>query len=532
VLVRVILFTLIIGGTVVVNLAWGTPEALGGPYVTFLFVFIASLYLLNIGYALLQRFLVQLARLAMLQVGADLLVSAVLVHFTGGGDSAFVLFFLLSPIAAAVTLHRRAAVLTAAAGTVVLALVLFLGYAQVLPTLPGQAHLPWSVKPGALVQTVLINGAAMFAVALLAGFLAEQLRFAAERVEVQQAFIDDLAALNADIIRCLTSGLITVGEGGLVLTMNHAAVEILGLPSGPKSGQRLADLSPHLAAVVAEKQEAHRAEVTVPRRDSAQVLGVSVSLLTDHQNEARGRIVNFQDLTAMRRMEERIKRSEHLASLGRIAAGIAHEIRNPLASISGSLELLRTAQGLDAEDRKLMEIALREIERLNGLITDFLDYARPRPPRLEPIDLGQEIHVLAGAIAGLMTGETAPTVHVAEARPGLWVQADRDQLSGLLWNMLRNSAEAGEQRRVEIRVGEHDDAHLFLAVSDRGAGIDPEQLPHIFEPFFTTKEKGTGLGLATVHRIVQDHGGTIEVSSAAGQGTTFTISLPRCPAPS
>ena len=173
-----------------------------------------------------------------------------------------------------------------------------------------------------------------------------------------------------------------------------------------------------------------------------------------------------------------------------------------------------------------MEIALREIERLNGLITDFLEYARPRAPSLELLDLGEELTVLAGTIAGLMAGADAPAVKIVESESGLWVRADRDHLSGVLWNLVRNAREAGEVHQVDLAVGRQTDGQIFLAVSDRAEGIATEHLPRIFEPFFTRKEKGTGLGLATVQRIVQEHGGTIDVRSTVGRGTTFTILLP------
>ncbi len=334
--VRVILFTLILGGTVALNVAWGTPEELGSTYVTFLFVFIASIYVLNIFYAILQRFIRNLPVLAMFQVGGDLLISAVLIHFTGGLDSAFILFFLLSPIAAAVTLHRRAALFTALAGSLVLALLFFLEHAHWLPLLPGQIPMSYSVNPGHFGRSLLINSAAMFAVAVLAGYLAEQLRSVSEKIEAQQTFINDLAALNADIIRCLTSGLITLDTEGRILTLNLAAAEILALPYFHSAGKMLIDLVPELAQVIAKAEEIRRAEVTLKRNQTLVRLGISVSRLADHRNETQGRIINFQDLTTYRQMEEKIQRSEHLASLGRMAAGIAHEICNPLASISGS----------------------------------------------------------------------------------------------------------------------------------------------------------------------------------------------------
>ena len=525
-LVRVILFTLILGGTVVLNLVWGTPEELGGPYVTFLFVFIAAIYVLNITYGLMLRWVTSLRGLAVAQLAGDLLTSAILVHFTGGADSAFVLFFLLTPIAAAVALSRKTAMLMAAAAALVFILVALLGFARWLPPLPGQVQLPYEITAGALGRSLLINSSAMVAVAVLAGYLAEQLRFAAERVEVQQAHIDDLATLNIDIIRCLTSGLITVSNEGRVIAINRAAGEILGLPHSQAVGRQLGSFCPELAAAANDPAGERRIEVEIQRGRDTHLLGTSVSPLTDHLNRIRGRIINFQDLTQIRRMEQTVKRSEHLASLGRMAAAIAHEIRNPLASISGSLELLQAEEGARQDNPKLMEIALREIERLNQLITSFLDYARPAPPQLVLLDLGLELPMLAEGMTDLPPDGQTPEV-VVETEPELWVRADRDRLRAILWNLVRNAWEAGERDQITIRATSGAQAHVVLEVVDHANGIPDSDLDHIFEPFFTTKEKGTGLGLATVHRMVQDNNGTIRVKSKLGEGTSFIVTLPR-----
>ncbi len=522
-LVRVILFTLILGGTVAVNLFWGNPEDLGGPYITFLFIFIASLYVLNIIYAVLFRLFSDLTKLAYIQLGGDLLVAGILVNFSGGADSVFVLLFMFSPIAAAVTLSRRAAVVTAGVGTAMLVAVIFLGYARLLPILPGQPRLPWEAMRSAIGTGLLINGAAMFAVAFLSGYLAEQLRAAARTMEVQQAQIYDLAALNADIIRSLTSGLITVGEEGRILALNKTASRILGVPQEEQRWKHLEDLSTELAAFVAEVKDAHRGEVQMGGEPDRMLLYCSVSPLNDHHNLVRGRVINFQDITAQRRMEKRVKRTEHMASLGRMAAGIAHEIRNPLASISGSLEMLHTGTGMDGEDKKLMGIALKEIDRLDGLISELLEYARPHPLNLTRVDLGDEIHFLAGHLSELMS--KSPSVVVEESSEGLWISADRDQLKGMLWNLVRNAREAGERERVTISVGRTED-HVYMTIEDNAAGIPQEKLLHIFEPFFTTKDEGTGLGLAAVHRIVQAHNGTIEVNSSEDIGTTVRVVFP------
>ena len=523
-LVRVILFTLILGGTVAVNLFWGNPEDLGGPYITFLFIFIASLYVLNIVYAVLFRAFSDLTKLAYIQLGGDLLVAGILVNFSGGADSVFVLLFMFSPIAAAVTLSRRAAVVTAGVGTALFVAVIFLGYARLLPVLPGQPRLPWEAMRSAIGTGLLINGAAMFAVAFLSGYLAEQLRAAARTMEVQQAQIYDLAALNADIIRSLTSGLITIGEEGRILALNKTASRILCVPQEEQRWKHLEDLSTDLADFVAQAEDAHRGEVRFNGGSGHILLYCSVSPLNDHHNLVRGQVINFQDITAQRRMEKRIKRTEHLASLGRMAAGIAHEIRNPLASISGSLEMLHSGADMEAEDKKLMGIALKEIDRLDGLISELLEYARPHPLNLARLDLGDEIHFLSGHLSELMS--KSPSVVVEESQEGLWINADRDQIKGMLWNLVRNAHEAGEKDRVTISVGRLEEDQIYLTVEDNAAGIPQEKLTHIFEPFFTTKDAGTGLGLAAVHRIVQAHSGTIEVNSSEDIGTTVRVVFP------
>ncbi len=523
-LVRVILFTLILGGTVAVNLFWGTPENLGGPYITFLFIFIASLYTLNIIYAVLFRAFKDLTKLAYLQLGGDLLVAGILVNFSGGADSVFVLLFMFSPIAAAVTLSRRAAVVTAGVGTAVLVAVIFLGYARLLPVLPGQPRLPWEAMRSAIGTGLLINGAAMFAVAFLSGYLAEQLRAAARTMEEQQAQIYDLATLNADIIRSLTSGLITIGEEGRILALNKTAASILGVSQDEQRWKHLEDLSQELAEFVAQGEDAHRGEVRLGEGKQSVLLFSSVAPLNDHHNLVRGRVINFQDITTQRRMEKRIKRSEHMASLGRMAAGIAHEIRNPLASISGSLEMLHTGTDLVAEDKKLMGIALKEIDRLDRLISELLEYARPNPLDLVRLDLCEEIHFLADQLSELMS--KSPSVVVGKSERGLWINADLDQLKGMLWNLVRNSREAGEREQVTISVGRTEHNQVFMSLEDNACGIPQDLLPHIFEPFYTTKDEGTGLGLAAVHRIVQAHKGTIEVNSSDDIGTTVRVVFP------
>ena len=224
-----------------------------------------------------------------------------------------------------------------------------------------------------------------------------------------------------------------------------------------------------------------------------------------------------------------MKRAERLAAIGRLAAGIAHEIRNPLASVSGSLELLQTAAEASPEDRRLLEIAMREVERLNGLVTNLLGYARPRDPQPLRFDLGELVQeVIAACQRDPVFAEVRFETELGEQ--GWTVHADPDQLRQVLWNLLRNGAEAmpsGGRLRVGLsEAGPQPGSGTRLSVADTGQGMDPDTQEQIFEPFYSTKDKGTGLGLATVYRIILDHGGQIEADSVPGEGTTITVWLP------
>ncbi|MCU1277394.1 MAG: multi-sensor signal transduction histidine kinase, partial [bacterium] len=449
------------------------------------------------------------------QVGSDLVLTTLLVHLTGGADSAFAFMYILVVVGAAFVLGRLA--LVAAAAAVLFYVVDGVGFS--------------SLPLRTLIRSLAVNAVAFAATGALATRLAAELTRAGEHIASQGIKLRDLAALHEDVIRGLTSGLVTVGRDGRILTFNTAAAEIIGRSATDAVGRPLVEIMPGLAALQASVADAallRRGEVmqAVDGGREQRTLGVSLSPLVDSDGRTVGRIVNFQDLTELRRMEAAMQRTERLAAVGRLAAGIAHEIRNPLAAISGSIELLsQTMQGDGAkENKELMTIVIREVDRLNGLITELLEFARPRSLETERLDVAATMAEMLKVFENdKRLGEVPVELSADES---VFVDADPAQLRQVVWNLLRNAAEAapGQTIAVEVRA----DAELVsLTVRDRGPGISPEDRSHVFEPFFSTKEGGTGLGLATVHRIVEEHKGTVELDCPSDGGTAVTINLRR-----
>jgi len=526
---RVAMATLLLGTVVVTALGNGGVDSLSGPFARFGFGMLFATYLASVGYGIAFRRVKNLIRFAYLQITGDLVLATLLIHATGGGQSPFFFLYFLDVVAVALLAQRRGAAVAAGASAVLMAAVSIAGYWRLLPLVPGQSWLPWEVSRDDLVMRLALNGLALGAVGVLATHLARQTRQAGERLTRHERYAGDLATLHENTIRSMTSGLVTLDLEGRVTSINEAGSEILGVSRAHLIGEPLEVHLPQLALLLLEagpQGTVRRAEITALRDDGAvRNLGISAAPLADHTGGVIGRVIHFQDLTELRRMQLEVERAERLASIGRLAAGIAHEIRNPLASISGSIEMLKTTPGADADSRQLMDIAVREVDRLNRLITDLLDYARPHKEERRRLDIGEH----AGEIVRAFEQERREKITVAAELPaGVMVEAAPGQLRQVLWNLIRNAADAMSTSgggEIAIHLGT-DGPRAALAIRDQGPGIPPDRLDRLFEPFYSTKAGGTGLGLATVARIVADHGGTIDVSSDPGRGATFTVRLP------
>ncbi len=538
-LLRITIVTLLLAASAFIVVRAEVPDDLGRVEQT-LYAVIIGTYLASLGYLLvLRRSPKWHTLLAYAQVTGDVVIAGCLVYLTGGAESVIVFMFPLTVVSAAVLLYRPGAIyasLLSAAGVILVVSGLNSG---LLPP-PAPALAPAQLATPRLAFTLFAHVSAIVLTASLSSYLAEQLRRTGERLTARELDYEALALLHENIVRSISSGLCSADRFGRITFLNRAAEEITGLALGQVRGEPLERHFPSLQGLLHRrelageapqgKELAGRFEVdhTTPRGERRR-LGLTVSPLVDGDGSRQGFVLTFQDLTSIRAMEEAVKRSERLAAVGAMAAGLAHELRNPLASMGGSIQLLATGKAFSDDERQLMRIVLREADRLNVLITDFLQFARPSPPQMAPMEMGG---LLNETLALFRNDPKRREVEVqAKIAEGLWMEGDSNQLRQVAWNLLANAAESMENGgtvRVEaLRSG----GEIRVRFIDSGAGVEPEQLPHIFDPFFTTKERGTGLGLATVHGIVDGHRGRIEVTSAPGEGSTFTLVLPAREAP-
>jgi two-component system sensor histidine kinase PilS (NtrC family) len=507
-LFRVIAVTVLLGGTAVVTYElWAEGKE---PTLAPLYGVVIATYAASMALSFALRLRVRPSAVAWAQVGVDVGLAAALVAVTGRAESVFVFMFLLAVVNAAIVLFRRGAVVAAALGLA--------GYLLVTLALPG-SHL-------LRIPTVFVHGSAFFLVAALASYLAEQLRATGERLAERESDLAAITGLHESIVQSMTSGLVTLDGRGTVTYLNPAGEHMAGVTLAAARGRPAAGFIP------AFEQTTGRGEVEhVTPRGERLLLGYSTFPLVGADAAPLGTAIIFQDLTRLRAMEEAVRRSARLADLGGVAAGLAHELRNPLASISGAVELLRSGAPVAEDDRRLMDIVLKEADRLNELVTGFLQFARPAPPKRTRVDLAS---VLDETLSVFTHDPAAARLRLERDLHAASVDCDAGQMRQVLWNLLLNSAQAltdvrrgdGRSGRILVGCAPSSNGGATFSVEDDGPGIAPAERERVFLPFHTTKERGTGLGLATVHRIVDAHGGQVIVSSARWGGACFTVCLP------
>ena len=459
----------------------------------------------------------------------DIVLITAIVAATGGGRSIFAFLYVLSVTGACVLLSRTGGLAMAGVASVLYAGVVL-----------GRTVLPTSVffeSPGETsaleLLTMFLNAGTFLIVAIVAGGLAEQFRATSQELETQRKDLRDLQAYKDLVFQSVGTGLIALDRDHRITAFNGAAEEITGRSAPETIGRPWTAIFgdavplPEIEAVIGGSPRAStRHEALLRRPDGTAVpVRLTFSALRSGEGARLGLIGACDDLSAIRAMEARMRQADRLATLGRMAANIAHEIRNPLASLTGAIEVLTSSAAASDAQERLSQIVLRESERLNQIITNFLEYARPAPLALEMVDVAD---VLEGVLFLLEHRAASGGLKIVRAfsAPLVW-RVDPQRFRQVLWNLCLNAVEAmpegGELRVGATAVPGHK---LEVSVADSGHGIAPDDLAHIFEPFFSTKPGGTGLGLSLVHRFVQEHGGDVDVRSTPGLGTMFTVTLP------
>jgi two-component system sensor histidine kinase PilS (NtrC family) len=486
---------------------------------------------LTIVYAILFRVSKNIRMQARVQLAIDVALVTWLVWDSDVIQSPYIALYIVIIAISSLFLGQREAVITSVGCAVA-----FTACSLALTGVVGQGHSSRLIN-GSLSQTVQWVGLfdiAFLVVGLLSGRLADRQSRSDVRLQAARKSLATLRALHERIVASIRSGLVTTDLEGRIYTFNAAAREITGYTEEAIRGQDASILFGDMKDHVAESLRAVQTGSTSPRFETSCLtsegmrlrLGYSISPLSSETGETTGMVITFQDLTQVRSLEETSRRQDRLAAIGRMAASIAHEIRNPLAAMRGSIQMLRSEVENDSSQAQLMEIILRESDRLNQIITDFLSYARPRSLVQARVDVGDLLNQTFALMRHSPEITSNQTVKAEVPEEPTYANADEGQLKQVFWNLARNALQAmpqGGTLLATLEKNSHD--RLRIAFTDTGRGMSPDQVEHLFEPFSSTTG-GTGLGPSIVYQIIRDHGGTINVSCREGQGTTITVELP------
>ena len=469
----------------------------------------------------------------MIQIAGDLIVETLLVYFTGGLDSPFSFLYLVSVITASMLLYRRGGLLAAAGASIGYGALVDLMYYGVLPMPEQSLFLPTLWSASRLYINMGANFAGFYATALLTSFLSEKLKRASAELDANRQNLAELRALNQNVIESIPSGLITITPQSIASFVNPAGsaileaqpLDILGRPVtdiGFFTQQEWADAREQLDQGRVVRSELHDAEIAGHRRS----IGFAVSPLTTLEGMSAGYTLIFQDLTEMKKLEAELRLKDRMAAVGELSAGIAHEIRNPLAAIAGSVQILKGSKSLSSQEQRLMSIVLKESERLNKSISDFLRFVRPQEKKPISFDVAASLSETLDLLANSSELNERHAIQKEIAPPSFPLTGDADLIRQVFWNIARNAMQAMPNGGVLTVRTQVDNGSYKIVFADSGRGMSHADIQRLFQPFRTNFPSGTGLGMAISYRIVQEHGGRIEVASTEGVGTAITVALP------
>jgi two-component system sensor histidine kinase PilS (NtrC family) len=461
---------------------------------------------------------------AMLQVLSDLGMVTLVVHVTGGVDSELNFLYPLVIIVACMLLPRIWGYLSAALAFILYGTILELDFYGVIPSF-SSTH----PKLKVLQVVIFVNLFAYFAIAYLAGLLVAKLRQVDVQLKDASGALENLQALHENIVQSMSEGVITTGLDGRITLVNRAAQHLLEISEAELRGRAVSDLFqdplPHFGMGRGDGE----VRFIAPGSGFRKTFRVMVSALNVNEPADKGFVYTFDDLTEIRRLEREVRMQDRLAAVGRLAAAIAHEIRNPLTSIAGSVSMLSDAPTLSGEERHLLDIVQRESQRLNGIITDFLAYSRGKQYRFERANLVPLMEDTLTLLENRLAAEGSRiTVQRNIPQAEACALADGDKLKQVFWNICENALRAMKKTGGRLTVGLVERGPDWeMSFADTGPGISPQQTEKLFEPFQSNFEGGTGLGLAIVYQIMQAHEGKVWARSELGKGTTFVLRLRR-----
>jgi len=530
---RIIIITLFLAITIFIDIR-KQAFTISQITINFFYFIAASVYLFSVIYILLFKFVKELKHNIYLQIAIDITIVTSLIFMSGNTQIDYSLFYTLIIIYSVIFLGRRGGMIVATISSIFYSLLLYFEFYKLMP-LVSLVKPDYEITFADALTNVLVRIISFYVLAFLTSFVVEQEKKAVSLLEEKESAFNQLDLLFRSIVESVDTGVMTIDLKGRIKTFNRASEEITGFKFRAIENNLLGNIIPELAPLL-EKEKTpepirNRMAVEIKGEKGNHIhLGCSISPLKDRNEKQIGNIIIFQDLTEIKQMEESLEKSRKLALLGEMAAGIAHEMRNPLAAISGSIELLKEKLEFEGTDKRLMGIILRGKDQLENFVRDFLSLARPIPVKREFVDLGEVIgEVLEQIKVNKVWNDKIQINKVLSDTAKVF--ANREQVRQVINNLVLNAVQAMEEGGVlsiETKYDQPDDKkkYIKIIVSDTGCGIKESDLNKIFETFFTNKEKGIGLGLPIVNHIIEGYNGKIKIDSEVDKGTTCLVWLP------
>jgi two-component system sensor histidine kinase PilS (NtrC family) len=498
---------------------------------------IALIYFLTFIYIIAFKYIKNLFKFAYLQLLIDTIFITAIIYTTGGIESIFSFLYLLNIISGGIILYRYGGMIIASFSSILYGAFLDLSYYRLIAPIGAPFFYAQEYQSSEIFYMILVNATAFYLVAILSGFLSEQIQKGRVELKAKQKDLADLEMLKENIIQNISSGLVALDKHNKIIVFNQGAERIFNVDSRDAIQKDIGDIIPHIMPYLKVHSPHKFSQLSYKGKEDQQIdLLLNVSDLKEYDGSNKGKILVFQDTTRIREMEQEVKRMEDMAMLGELAAGIAHEIRNPLASISGSIQVLNDSLSKEEAhiNRRLIEIVLREVSRLDHLVNDFLQFARPQRIEIEEFELNQLIMDTLYLFQNSQSWSEHLDVESKIMTP-LTIKSDPHQLKQVFWNIFLNASEAmpkggliaiSAHKEKNFTGSDESEESVRIKIEDNGPGLDPKIAQDIFKPFSTTKKDGSGLGLAIVKRIVEGLGGEVSGKNMVSKGARISIRLP------